>query len=81
MHDTATYIIINIKSKISKSFNPILHISPPFSVGSAYGLKSKGRSFEPAVNLYFSSNNVRLLAHVFTGEYSANSMTEAWQSK
>ena len=28
----------------------------------------KCRSFEPAVNHYFSSNNVRFLAHVFTGE-------------
>ena len=48
--------------------NPTLHISPPSSFGSALGLKSKGRSFEPAVNHYFSSNNVRLLAYVFTGE-------------
>ena len=46
----------------SKSLNPTLHISPPSSVGSALGLKSKGRSFQPAVNHYFSSNNVRLLA-------------------
>ena len=46
----------------SKSLNPTLHISPPSSVGSTLGLKSKGRWFEPAVNHYFSSNNVRLLA-------------------
>ena len=52
----------------SKSLNPTLHISQPTSVGSVLGLKSKGRWFEPAVNHYFSSNNVRLLAHVFTGE-------------
>ena len=31
------------------------------SVGSALGLKSKGRWFEPRVNHYFSSSNVRLL--------------------
>ena len=37
-------------------------------IRSALGLKSKGRSFEPTVNHYFSSNNVRLLAHAFTGE-------------
>ena len=46
----------------SKSLNLTLHISPPSSVGSALGLKSKGRWFEPAVNHYFSSNDVRLLA-------------------
>ena len=46
----------------SRSLNPTLHISPPSSVGSALGLKSKSRWFEPAVNHYFSSNNVRLLA-------------------
>ena len=46
----------------SKSLNPTLHLSPPSSVGSALDLESKGRSFEPAVNHYFSSNNVRLLA-------------------
>ena len=46
----------------SKSLNSTLHISPPSSVGSALGLKSKGRLFEPDVNQYFSSNNVRLLA-------------------
>ena len=46
----------------SKSLNPTLDISPPSSVRTALGLKSKGRWFEPAVNHYFSSNNVRLLA-------------------
>ena len=46
----------------SKSLNPILYISPPSSVGSALGLKSKGRWFEPRVNHYFSFSNVRLLA-------------------
>ena len=45
----------------SKRLNPPLRISPPSSVGSALGLKSKGRWFDPAVNHYFSSNNVRLL--------------------
>ena len=50
----------------SKSLNPTQYISPPGSVGSALGLKSKGRSFDPAVN--HTSNNVRLLAHVFTDE-------------
>ena len=50
------------------SFNPTLHISPPSSVGSVLCLKSKGRWFEPRVNHYFSSNNVRLLTQVFTGE-------------
>ena len=49
----------------SKSLNPTLHISPPSSVGSALGLKSKRRWFEPAVNHYFSSSNVRLLASRF----------------
>ena len=43
-------------------------MSPPSSVGSALGLKSKVRWLEPRVNHYFSSNNVRLLAQVFTGE-------------
>ena len=57
----ATY---NIKAIIlcSKSLNPTLHISRPSSVGSALGLKSKGHWFEPAVNHYFSSKNIRLLA-------------------
>ena len=45
----------------SKSLNPTLHISPPSSVGSVLGLKSKGRWFEPRVNYYISSSNVRLL--------------------
>ena len=31
----------------SKGLNPTLHISPPNSVGSALGLKSNGRWFEP----------------------------------
>ena len=51
------YITLN-----NKSLNPTLHISPPSSVGSALGMISKGRWFEPAVNHYFYSNNVRLLA-------------------
>ena len=59
MHDTAMY---NIVTLCTKSLNPTLHISPPSSVGGALGLKFKGRWFEPAVNHYFSSNNVRLLA-------------------
>ena len=42
--------------------------SPPSTVGNALGLKSEGPWFEPAVNHYCSSNNVCLLAHVFTGE-------------
>ena len=46
----------------SKSLNPALYISPPSSVGSALGLKSKCRWFEPVMNHYFSSYNVRLLA-------------------
>ena len=46
----------------SKSLNPTLYISPPSSVGSVLGLKSKSRWFEPRVNHYFSSSNVRLLA-------------------
>ena len=46
----------------SKCLNPTLHISPPFSVGNTLGLHSKGRWFEPRVNHYFSSCNVRLLA-------------------
>ena len=46
----------------SKLLNPTLHISPPSSVGSALDLKSKCRSFEPAVDHCFSSNNVCLLA-------------------
>ena len=45
----------------SKRLNPTLHISPPSSVGSALGLKSKGRWFEPRVNHYFSFSKVRLL--------------------
>ena len=61
MHDTATY---------SKCLNPNLHISPPSSVGNALDLLSKGRWFDPAVNHYFSSNNVRLFVHVCTGEDS-----------
>ena len=44
-----------------KRLNPNLHISPPSSVGSALGLNSKGRWFEPRVNHYFSFSNVRLL--------------------
>ena len=48
----------------SKNLNPTLHISRPISVGSALGLKSKGRWFEPRVNHYFSSSNVRLLASI-----------------
>ena len=53
MHDTATYNIVAINSTVQQSLNPTLHINPPHSVGSALGLKSKGRSFEPAVNHYF----------------------------
>ena len=53
MHDTATYNIVAINSTVSKSLNPTLHISPPSSVGSVLGLKSKGRSFEPALNHFF----------------------------
>ena len=68
MHDTTTYNIVAINSTYSKSLNSTLHINPPSPVGSTLGLKSKGRSFEPVVNHYFSSKNVRLLAHVFTGE-------------
>ena len=80
MHDTATYnsVAINSTVQYSKSLNPTLHISPPSSVGNALVLKFKGRSFEPAVNHYFSSNHVRLLAHVFTGEYM---QSEAWRIK
>ena len=37
----------------SKSLNPTLHINPLSSVGSALGLKYKGRWFEPAVNHNF----------------------------
>ena len=68
MRDTATYNIVAIHSTVQQKFKTTLHISPPSSVGSVLGLKSKGRSFDPAVNHYFSSNNVRLLAQVFTGE-------------
>ena len=67
MHDTATYNIVAINSNIhlySKSLNP----TPPSSFGNVFDLECKGRWFEPAVNQYFSSNNIRLLAHVFTGE-------------
>ena len=48
----------------SKSLTPTPHtsISPPSSVGSALGLKAKGRWLEPAMNHYFSFNNIRLLA-------------------
>ena len=46
----------------SKSINLTLHISPTSLVGSALGLKSKGRWFDPRVNHYFSSSNVRSLA-------------------
>ena len=57
----ATYNIEAIYITLySKSLNPTLHISLASSVGSALGSKSKGRWFEPAVNHYFSSNNVRL---------------------
>ena len=68
MNDTKTYNIVAIYSTGKKKLNPTLHISPSSSVESALGFKSKGRSFEPAENQYFSSNNVRLLAHVFTGQ-------------
>ena len=61
-------VAINSTVQNSEILNPTLHISPPSSVGSALGLNSKARPFEPAVNHYFSSNHVRLLAHVFTGE-------------
>ena len=69
MHDTGTHNIVAINNTVhSKSLNPTLHISPPSLVGNALGLLSKGCWFEPAVNHYFSSNNVCLLAHVLTGE-------------
>ena len=44
MHDTATYNIVAINRTVvySKSLNPT-YISPPSSVGSALGLKSKDR--------------------------------------
>ena len=64
----AIYSIIAIYNTVSKSLNPTPHVSPPRSVGNALCLKSKGRWFEPAVIHYFSSNNVRLLAHVFSCE-------------
>ena len=60
----------------SKSLNPTLHISPPSSVGSMLGLNSKDRWFEPAVNHYFSSYNVRLLASRSL-QVKNNRMTEA----
>ena len=51
----------------------------PSSVGNALGLKSKGRWFQPVVNNYFSSNNVRLLAsrssHVKTNSQNDWSVT------
>ena len=65
LHDDAVKRGITLKLYItlySKSLNPTIHISPPSSVGSALGLKSKGRWFEPTVNHYLFSNNVRLLA-------------------
>ena len=68
MQDTAMYDIVAMNSTVQLSLNPVLHISPPSSVGRALGLKSKGRWFEPRVNHYFSSNNVRFLEQVFTGE-------------
>ena len=59
----ATYNIeaIPVYNTVQQSLNPTRHISSPRSDGSALGLKSKGRWFEPAVNHYFSSSNVRLL--------------------
>ena len=49
---------------------PIMKIGAKFNFREyvSTGTEPKGRSFKPAVNHYFSSNNVRLLAHVFTGE-------------
>ena len=59
----ATYNIEVIYNTVQQKFkNSTLHISPPSSVGSALGLKFKGRWFEPRVYHYFSSRNVRLLA-------------------
>ena len=52
----------------NKSLNPTWHICQRSSVLKAIGLYSKGWLFDPTVRLYFSSNNVRLLAYVFTGE-------------
>ena len=60
----------------SKCLNPILNISPPSSVGSVSGLKSKGRWFVPRVNHYLSSSNVRLLASRSLQVKTVN-MTEA----
>ena len=37
-------------------------------LGKAFGLSSRGCWFEPTVRHYFPSNNVRLLAYVYTGE-------------
>ena len=58
----ATYNIEAIYNTVQQKFNPTLHISPPSAIGSAIGLKSKGRWFESRVNHYFSSSNFRLLA-------------------
>ena len=58
----AVYNIEAIYNTVQQKFKSHSMISPPSSVKSALGLKSKGRWFEPAVNHYFSSNNVRLLA-------------------
>ena len=83
MHDTATYNIVAINSIVqySKSLNLTLHISPPSSVGSALGLKSKGRSFEPAVNHYFFFQPCSLVGTRLYTWRPAIWMTDAWRIK
>ena len=50
-----------------KSLYYTLHISRRISVENAKNLLSKGFWLEPTVRPYFSSNNVHMLAYVFTG--------------
>ena len=58
----ATYNIEAIYNIVQQKFKSHSTYQPPSSFGSALGLKFKGRWFNHAVNHFFSSNNVRMLA-------------------
>ena len=55
-------ITLKLYNTVQQRFKSQSKYRPPSSVGSAIGLKSKDRRFEPRVNHFFSSSNVRLLA-------------------
>ena len=68
MHNTATYDIVAINSTVQLKLKSHSKYQTAQLSRGALDLKSKGRWFEPAVNHNFSSNYVRLLAHIFTDE-------------